>query len=141
MLIDKIFNIFGIRDETLQQGIKYFFVGGICTVLDICVLYCLTEYFHINYLTSSMISFMSGTFLNYFLCTFWVFETRIVQNKYLEFLFYVLITFVGLGLNTLCIWFLSSVLGFYYILSKLFAIAVTYFWNFFGRKYFLHLKN
>lgn len=124
--------------EIFTQAVKYFIVGGLCTIVDVGLLYALTQFLGINYLISSVISFMSGAVLNYFLCTIWIFKTRVVINRVLEFLFYIIITAVGLGINTLIIWLLTDFFYFHYLLSKIGAIFFTYWWNFGARKYFLH---
>jgi putative flippase GtrA len=128
------------RKNLLNEAGKYFIVGGICTVLDFCILYILTEYMNVHYLTSSVISFMSSVFLNYYLCTYWIFKFRIVSNRNLELFYYIIITAVGLGINSLFIWYFTSLHGYHFMLSKLFATFVTYWWNFGARKYFLHSK-
>ena len=84
-----------LKNETFTQAIKYFFVGGFCTVIDLTLLYVLTKYCDLNYLISSIISFMSGTVLNYYLCTLWIFKVRVVENKYHEFTYYLIITGVA----------------------------------------------
>jgi putative flippase GtrA len=126
------------RKELVTQAGKYFIVGGFCTLIDFALLFYFTHFFKINYLLSSVISFMSATILNYYLCTYWIFKVRSVENKHLEFLYYILITGVGLGINSLLIWFCTAFLGYYFMLSKLFATFVTFWWNFGARKYFLH---
>lgn len=127
-----------LKNETFTQGAKYLLVGGVCTILDFSLLYVLTHFLGINYVLSSIVSFMSGTVLNYFLCTIWIFKISKVQNRYREFFYYALITAVGLGINTLVIWGLTEYLSLYFMLSKLLATFVTYWWNFLARKYFLH---
>jgi putative flippase GtrA len=81
---------------------------------------------------------MSGTVLNYYLCTFWIFKIRVVGNRNHEFLYYAGITAIGLGINTLLIWIFTEFIGLYFMLSKLLATFITYWWNFGARKYFLH---
>jgi len=81
---------------------------------------------------------MTGTILNYYLCTFWIFKIRIVENRTLEMFYYIIITAVGLCINTFFIWGLTELFSLYYMLSKLLATFVTYWWNFGARKYFLH---
>lgn len=125
-------------NETFKQALKYFFVGGGCTILDFAILFILTHFFSLNYLISSIISFMSGTVLNYALCTIWIFRIRVIQKRFHEFLYYMIITGIGLGINTLLIWSFTEFIGLYYLISKLFATFVTYWWNFFARKHFLH---
>jgi putative flippase GtrA len=128
------------RKELLTEAGKYFVVGGLCTVLDFALLFVLTHYGNVHFMMSSIISFMSGTILNYYLCTFWIFKVRTVSNRNLEMVYYLIITGVGLGINSLLIWVFTSFLGYYFMLSKLLATFVTYWWNFGARKYFLHTK-
>jgi putative flippase GtrA len=127
-----------IRNETYTQAVKYSIVGGLCTGLDFVILFFLTHFVSLNYLISSIISFMSGTVLNYYLCTFWIFKIRLIENHYHEFLYYSIITGIGLGINTLLIWLFTELIGLYFMFSKLLATFVTYWWNFGARKYFLH---
>lgn len=126
------------ENENILQAIKYFVVGGFCTVLDFVFLYILSHYFGLNYLKSSIISFMSGTILNYYLCTLWIFKIRVIENKRNEFIYYAFITAFGLGINTLLIWGFTEFFHFFFMISKLLATFVTYWWNFGARKYFLH---
>ncbi|MDB5208168.1 MAG: polysaccharide synthesis protein GtrA [Flavisolibacter sp.] len=129
------------RKELLTEAGKYFVVGGLCTVLDFAILFVLTEYFKVQPLSASVISFMSGALLNYYLCTFWIFKVRSVSNRHLEMTYYILITAVGLGINFLLILFFTSYQHYHVMLSKLLATFVTYWWNFGARKYFLHTKT
>lgn len=124
--------------ELKIQALKYTLVGGLCTIFDISILYILTKYMGINYLESSVISFMSGVGLNYILCIFWIFEIRLIDNRLHEFIYYVIITLGALGINTLVIWSLTQYLGVHFIISKMFASLITLVWNFTLRKFYLH---
>jgi len=137
-IIGKIYTLSILKNETFIQAAKYFIVGGFCTILDFAMLFVLTHFAGLNYVTSSIISFMSGTVLNYYLCIFWIFKIRVVLNWHHEFFYYAIITAVGLGINTLLIWSFTEFIGLYFMLSKLLATFVTYWWNFGARKYFLH---
>lgn len=128
------------RRNVLTEASKYFIVGGVCTVLDFALLFILTKYCEVHFLTSSVISFMAGTLLNYYLCTLWIFKVRTVANRHLEMTYYLIITGVGLAINFLVIWLLTTYMGYHYMVSKLLAAFVTYWWNFGARKYFLHTK-
>ena len=130
-----------VNGRLLGQAIKYFFVGGVCTFVDFVILYILVECFSLNYIVASVISFMCGVILNYFACRLWVFEVRIIEKRWYEFLSYLLISLVGLGINTLCIWILTHFVGLYFMISKLGAAFVSYFWNFLSRKYLLHYNK
>ena len=131
-------NLSLIKNETFTQALKYFIVGGFCTILDFAMLFYFTHFFKLNYLPSSIISFMSGTVLNYYLCTFWIFKVRVIEKRHHEFMYYFIITGVGLGINTFMIWGFTEFWGLYFMFSKLLATFATYWWNFSARKYFLH---
>ena len=126
------------RKNLLTEAGKYFVVGGLCTVLDFALLYVLKEYFAVHFLTASVVSFMAGTLFNYYLCTYWIFKVRRVTDRRLEMMFYLLITFIGLGINSAVIWVLTSSFCYHFMISKLAATFLTYWWNFGARKYFLH---
>jgi len=137
-IITKIYSIVDIKNENVSQALKYFVVGGFCTVIDFAILFIVTHYWGLNYLPTSIVSFMFGTVLNYYLCTCWIFKVRAIENRRIEFMYYIFITVIGLGINTILIWVCTSFLGIYFMVSKLLATFVTYWWNFGARKYFLH---
>jgi putative flippase GtrA len=123
------------------EGLKYLVVGGLCTVLDFLLLYILSDVFEVNYVLSSIISFSVAVILNYFLSIFWIFKIRVVKSKSVEFLSYLLISVIGLIINSGLIYVLteSDVSG--YMLSKVIATPIVLLWNFFARKYFLHTNK
>lgn len=130
----------GLRNETAKQSIKYLFVGGICTALDFLILFVGVEILYFDYLYVSIISFLCGVILNYFLCTYWIFRVRMINHAAIEFALYVIISLVGLGINTVVIYVSTGMLGLYVMASKLLSAFITYFWNFFARKFLLHYK-
>ena len=127
-----------LKNETVSQVYRYFSVAVICTLLDFALLFILTNYLGINYLISSIISFMSGTILNYLLCIQWIFKIRVIKDSRLEFIYYVIITGIGLGINTGIIWCFTELFGLYYMFSRLISLFFTFSWNFGARKYLLH---
>jgi putative flippase GtrA len=60
-----------------------------------------------------------------------------VENKYLEFLLFLVIGLIGLGLNELFLWMLTDLAHVYYLISKILTAVVVYLWNFFARKILL----
>lgn len=129
------------EDSTISQAIKYLFVGGFCTIVDVGLLFILTEYLNLNYVVSGTLSFVSGVTINYFLCTKLIFNESRINNKGIEFLFYLFVSFVGLGINLCILGVLTGIVGLYFIYSKFIAIAITLIWNFCSRKYLLHNKT
>ena len=127
-------------NSTLIQLFRYTFVGGLAFLIDFGTLFILTEYFKVHYLISAGIGFIFGLITNYYLSVKWVFNSRNVKNKGLEFLLFSVIGLVGLGFNELFLWILTDILLIYYLLSKVITIILVYLWNFFARKYILFSK-
>ena len=135
MTIYKIFK--GKTNNTFLQLIRYTFVGGGAFLVDFSLLYLLTDKVELNYLLSATIAFIVGLLVNYFLSIYWVFTNSITSNKLLEFLIFALIGGVGLLFTDLFMWIFTSIIGIYYLLSKIVTTIVVYLWNFFARKYII----
>lgn len=128
-------------DNALLQLFRYTFVGGFAFLVDFGTLFLLTEFLKIHYLISAGIAFIFGLIVNYFLSIKWVFNSRVMENRLLEFLLFTLIGFIGLLLNELFLWILTDILLIYYLLSKIITTIIVYFWNFFLRKLLLFNKK
>ncbi len=124
-------------DSTLIQLFRYTFVGGTAFLIDFGSLFVLTEYFHVYYLVSAAVAFTLGLIVNYILSIVWVFNTRSVGNKWMEFGLFTFIGIVGIGLNEAFIWFFTEHIHFHYLISKIISTFFVYFWNFTARKFTL----
>lgn len=116
------------------QFFRYGFVGGTAFIFDFGLLYILTAYAGLYYLLSATISFLVGLIVNYILSIFWVFSSRSLSSRWLEFWIFAAVGVVGLALNDFFMWFFTNYSGFYYLYSKLFATGLVFLWNFFARK-------
>ena len=120
--------------------IKFGFVGFLCFFIDWGIMVFLTEVFGINPLISSTISFTVSVTVNYILSVTFVFETDKNANKGSQFVIFVLLSIVGLGVNELCMWLGTDLLGIHYMITKVGAPAVVMVYNFITRKIFIEKK-
>ena len=121
-------------ESVLIQFLRYTVVGGVAFVVDFGILWALTHYGGLYYLTSASIAFVVGLGINYSLSVLWVFSRRAVSNRLVEFGLFALVGVLGLGLNDLSMWLLTSMAGLYYLYSKLITTALVFVWNFAIRK-------
>ena len=134
--------LFGKTTNLCIQFFRYTLVGGLAFVVDLVLLFVLTEYAHWHYLVSATLSFLAGLLVNYILSTQWIFRSSKIKNKKIEFILFGLIGVIGLGLNNVLLYFFTDLIGLYYMLSKLITAVLVYAWNFLGRRYFLfNAKN
>ena len=85
------------KNKTLTQAAKYLVVGGMCTIVDMGLLYILTEYIGIYYVLSAALSFTTGVTLNYFMCTGWIFEESKIKNQGVEIMLYFVISITAVS--------------------------------------------
>jgi putative flippase GtrA len=105
--------------------------------VDFGTLAFLTEVGRLHYLLSGAISFLLGTTVSYVLSILWVFEFRRVRSVGLEYMLFVLVGVVGLGMNEALLWVLTEHVRIFYLGSKVIAASLIFFWNFSARRYLL----
>lgn len=125
------------------------FVGGVAFIADFGVLTVLKEVFSAETILASTLGFCVGVVVNYIMSAFWAFKQSNVKNPILRFVVFVAIALVGLLINNGIInlfditlaerrffgeWFDT---GRYYMIGKVVATVVVFFWNFFSRKLLL----
>lgn len=123
--------------KLIAQVLKFGVVGGTAFLIDYSIMIALTEFFGINYLISSGISFVVSVIYNYILSVHWVFDVDKNGNKKKEVVVFILLSVIGLGLNQLLMWIFVSKVHVFYMLSKIFVTAIVMIYNFVTRKFFL----
>jgi putative flippase GtrA len=113
---------------------RYLLVGGTAFVADFTTLAILTESGVVGVLGAAALAFLVGTQVNYFLSTRWVFTSRRVKDRRLEFALFASVGLMGLGLNELIIWTLHHRLDVHYLLAKVASAGLVLSWNFLVRK-------
>ena len=122
-----------LTNASVKLFIFYVFFAGIASVVDVSILFVLTEYAGFHYLISSALSYLAGMITNYSLnkfLTFKNYDKRIAR----QFSLFVMVALVGLALNQLFLYIMVEHFGMWYILAKLISICLVGFWSFFGHK-------
>ncbi|MCI9129016.1 MAG: GtrA family protein [Eggerthellaceae bacterium] len=123
--------------KLIAQFMKFGVVGVIAFIIDYGLMVLLTEAFHVNYLVSATISFTVSVIFNYVASMRYVFRHKEDMSKRREFVIFVVLSVIGLGLNNLIMWVGTSLWGISYLITKLVATAIVMLWNFITRKKFL----
>ncbi len=133
------------------QFFRYMIVGGIATVADWALLF-LFEYL-ISQLSeaesvqtaakyvAAVIGFGAGLVVNFVLTRAFVFngQTARAKNTVGEFAGHLTVGAVGLGLTELFLWF-GDLLSVHFMLAKVVATVIVFFWNYLARKFFVYKK-
>lgn len=121
------------RSGELSRFIKFCLVGLSGVVVNMGLLWLLTELAGLHYLISNAISIEASILSNFFLNNFFTFSdrnqsgTQALLGRLLRFN---LVSLVGLGINLGIVAGLTEGLGLYYMLSNLVGIAVAMLWNY-----------
>lgn len=127
--------------KLIAQIFKFSVVGGTAFLIDYGVMIALTELCGINYLISSGISFVVSVIYNYILSVRWVFEVDENGDKRKEFVVFIVLSLIGLGLNQLLMWVFVSMIHIFYMVAKIIVTAIVMLYNFITRKLFLEKKH
>ncbi|MCD4734685.1 MAG: GtrA family protein [Bacteroidales bacterium] len=120
--------------DFLWKFIKFGIVGFTGVLIDFGVTYVCKEWLKIQKYVSNGIGFMIAASSNYLFNRIWTFQSNDPQVA-IEYTQFLVISLIGLGVNTLVLWILVSKYKRHFYLSKLIAIAVVWLWNFFANYY------
>ncbi len=142
--------LIGRAENPKIEFLRSLVVGAVATVADMGVMVLLKEALQLGAVASATVSYGVGIVVNYLLSNYWAFRHSNVKSGTVRFAVFTVIALIGLGINDLIIWAFEYPLAaalvfggllradYYYILGKLVATVVVFFWNFFSRKLLLY---
>ena len=122
------------KKNIIKEFFKFAFVGGIGTLVNIIILYLLTEKAGIYYIISAIFSFIVAMTSNFILNKIWTFKESIKLNVGKKYLQFGLVSITALIVNLFFLYAFTEFLGIYYIISQVLAIGVALIINFLGNK-------
>lgn len=126
--------------KLIEQVMKFVIVGGLSFVLDFIIYYVLTNFFSVYYLTAGFFSFTLSLIFNYLMSMKFVFKSKDDLKKTHEFVIFVTLSVMGLGLNLLCLYILVDLFKMNDLIAKVLVAGIVMVFNFITRKIFLEQK-
>jgi putative flippase GtrA len=124
-------------NNLVTEAAKYAAASAVALAADAGLLLALTRYGGWNYLLAAAVSFLAGAAVAYALSVKFVFSAHRLRRRELEFVSFVLIGLIGLGVNMLVLFIVHGKLGLDLLLAKGCAAACTFFVNFALRRQLL----
>jgi putative flippase GtrA len=109
--------------------LKFGVVGFTGVFVDFGITYLLKEKLKVYKYMANATGFIIAATSNYFLNRVWTFHSKNPQI-FFEYSHFIMVSIIGLGINSLVLWLLVSRYKKHFYLSKLLAIGVTTIWNF-----------
>ena len=127
----------GKTDHTFIHLLRSILSSSLGFSIDFGLLAFFVEILQVYYLIAASMSFAAGTTMTYILSVRWIFSRRKVRDRRLEYLLFTAVGVIGLLLNAVLLWLFTESAGVHYLLSKIIAASMVFFWNFVARKLLL----
>lgn len=121
----------------IKQFMKFGIVGFIAFFIDYGTMIFLTEVFGVSYLISTTAGFIISVIFNYLASMRYVFVHKEGLSRRKEFVIFIVLSVIGLGLNDVLMWILVDFTFIDYRISKIVVTAIVMVYNFITRKIFL----
>lgn len=118
----------------LPQFLKFFFIGGFFALLDLIILYVLTDLFGFFYLYSAVLGFIVVTSFAFIVHKKFTFQCK-REDRLRQYIFFFLVNLVGLSLYSAILYVGVEYLEVFYLSVAVFDKLLVFVWNFLANKY------
>jgi dolichol-phosphate mannosyltransferase len=132
--IQNLVGYLSYEKNVIKEFFKFAIVGGLGTLVNIAILYLLTEKAGVYYMFSAIFSFIIAMTSNFILNKVWTFKENIKLNAGKKYLQFGLVSVSALLVNLLFLYLFTEIFGIYYIISQILAIGLALIINFLGNK-------
>ena len=123
--------------KEIKKMFHFGFVGGLMVILNIGIIYILTNILGIYYLISAILSYQLLLLLSFSLnekLTFKSITFHTLEKKWHRFGSYYLVSISGMILNILFLFLLTEFGNVFYLTSSIIASFLVFLWNYFINK-------
>ncbi len=120
---------FYLKEALIRKFMRFAAVGFSGLMIDYGITAFSKEILRIPKYVANAMGFIVAASSNYYLNRIWTFHSQNPEIM-LEFSWFLLISIIGLAINTLILWTVIRNWKFNFYISKAFAIAVVTLWNF-----------
>ena len=134
LLLNNLFGYLRYKRTSLTQLIKFSIVGGIGTLINLSILFTLTEFLDIHYIASAVFAFIVALTNNFILDKMWTFKERLQYRTFRKYVQFSTISVLTLAVNTGFLYTFVEHFGIWYIFAQVLAIGTAFIINFLGNK-------
>lgn len=124
MLIRNNLFVLKIRNSAGRELIQYTLVGISGVIFNLGLLYVLTEFLNFYYIVSAFFVGLIISLYNFSLEKVWVFREKLKERYLKEYFSYMIFGGIAIVVNMGLLYFFTSVLGIYYIISQAISILI-----------------
>ena len=126
---------------TKTQLTKFAIAGIIFAVVNILILYILTDFLGIYYILSSIIAFFLGSTGNFLLNKKWTFKEKMRHDLPKKYIKAMSVNISAVIITIALLYILTEFLNIHYLISQTIAMAVAFVANFIGNKKIVFIQQ
>ena len=126
-----------LNNKLFKQLFRFGIVGTLAFIIDYSVMVFSKEVLNLYVLIAVALGFLISVIFNYWASVKFVFTVKQNRSKTKEFIIFVVLSAIGLGLTEISMWFGIEVLKINYMIVKIFVSIIVTIFNFVTRKLFL----
>jgi len=120
--------------KLIDEFVKFALVGLSGAIINIAILYWLTEYFGVYYIFSAICAFIIAVTTNFLFNKIWTFKENLTEGFSKKYAQFFSVSLAALAVNILFLYIFTELFGIYYIISQVIAICIALIINFLGNK-------
>jgi len=113
-----------------RSFLKSILSGGITALVDLSLLYFFRERLYLSYWLSVNISFAISIIVNFSLQKFWTFSNLALNLAHTQFAKFILVAIGNMAMNSVIMYALSNIFGFWYLGAQVITIGILSILNF-----------
>lgn len=122
----------------ISQIARFGIIGFLSFCIDVGIFVFLERVLNLHYIFAALISFVTAATFGWYGNSKWVFLSSKIANAKIEILVFMLLAFIGLGINELALWIGIEKLMLDSIVTKIGVTILVAVWNFIFRKLILY---
>lgn len=125
--------------DFIDPMIKFYIVGGVGTIVNLGILYVLTDFLNIWYMLSAVIAISVSITTNFFGNRLWTFKNQLSERSslYLQYRNFWLVSLLGIISQLALIYILVEYFNIWYVLASFFGIVTVSFVKFLLSKFWV----
>ncbi len=121
--------------------VRYLFSGGTAAIVNLGLIYILTDIARLHYLISGIFAFSCGVVVSFIMQKRWTFQDHSTEETHRKFAVYVVIAIINLAVNTSLLYIFTDIFRFYYMISQFLASGIVALWSYFIYKKLVFKNN
>jgi putative flippase GtrA len=117
--------------------LKFGITGFSGLLIDFSLTWIFKDELHFNKFVANSIGFSAAVISNYFINRFWTFSERDRVKVGRQLPSFIMVSLIGLVLNSCFIYILNELFFLHFYLSKAIAVILVFFWNFTANYFFV----